>query len=163
MATHVRHIRHQLVNEATGELSTWVQEVPVTSRRGPDKRTKRGDFTLLHHDQLFRLHPLTGLELRVLLVMIEDMGFGDDFRYSTAEIAEAISSSRQSVAAAVRRLKHFGLVIELDHRSVIIDPRLAWRGETKDQEAWIKRLDADGLLVKSTLLGEAGQPAEALS
>jgi hypothetical protein len=143
-----RIVEEQLSDPETGEVRIW-HRVEVIKRRGRSAgQITQAEFSMFYDEHLPRLLTLTGVQSRTFMALVDSMGFNGPFRYSTAEIAVAIGSPVPSISRALRDLRRLGIIIEVGHREIYLDPRIVWRGDITERNIAVAHLERDGLLVK---------------
>lgn len=131
-------------DQLTGEQRVYeVEDVDWVAPKKTDHRGKaaeKREFVMEIRDMTWRTDDLTVVEHRVWNALKRRMQFGEPFYLSTKEIATELNMIPSWVSRTLRSLREKELLIPLQGRWFLLDPRVVWIGSDRDRRKWIGRL-----------------------
>jgi hypothetical protein len=115
--------------------TNWVATNTATGEQMPMYHGKRypiPPFSMLFLEQMDRLWPLTGTELKVLLLVLAAKPVDQTLiAYDVDVWAQRLDTSDRVIWRALNSLEHQGLIRRPKRQLIELDPRIGWRGGSK--------------------------------
>lgn len=141
LAMQERHHKEDLearekTNQSAERLANAMEDAKAAIFIGRRRIKPINQFVLLFYENLREIieeFDLNTTNLRVLLVLIEKMEFGNLVQLNQSALAKELGMQRQNLHRAFKKLKEVGLLLEVDS-SLYINPHVIAKGSLLDQK-----------------------------
>lgn len=124
------------VTKGLAKLTNALGDSKAAIYVGRKKIKPLNEFVLLFYENLREIieeYDLNTTNLRVLLVLIEKMEFGNLVQLNQSALAKELGMQRQNLHRAFKKLKDIGLLLEIDS-SLYVNPHVIAKGQLIEQK-----------------------------
>jgi len=101
------------------------------------KQKVNNQFVILFYDSLLSIindYKLKQMDLKVLLVLLKKMEYGNLLKYTQNNIAKQLKTQQPNVSRSLKNLRESGILILTEDKEEYINPQIINKGNLKKQK-----------------------------